>query len=283
MFKYENTYYHIRYIKYRGIFGTLIRIFLIFIFSKITNTKILWTCHNIFEHNIPNKNFNSYILKIISGISHKIIVFHYNLLDYLPHKHHNKTIVANFGDFRNFYDDFEESNNEFLDLYNNWKVNQNIKNIDLIYISSARKSALEKLISALNKTDLNAVIIAPKINLSVTISKNIFYYNKYVYKEIVQIFKSNRKIVGFIGHSNVSVPTSLYMFASFDIPILGYNFKPINTIINDFKIGKIVNDEDIQLEVNEIQKNMNFYKSNLKSFIKSNSWDKSAEKHLDIF
>ena len=104
-----------------------------------------------------------------------------------------------------------------------------------------------------------------------------------MFTKVVQIFKSNRKIVGFIGHSNVSVPTSLYMFASFDIPILGYNFKPINTIINDFKIGKIVNDEDIQLEVNEIKKNMNFYKSNLKSFIKSNSWDKSAEKHLDIF
>ena len=51
------------------------------------------------------------------GIHMEIIVFHYNLLDYLPHKHHNKTIVANFGDFRNFYDDFE-SNNEFLDLYN---------------------------------------------------------------------------------------------------------------------------------------------------------------------
>ena len=101
------------------------------------------------------------------------------------------------------------------------------------------------------------------------------------YKKIVQIFKSNRKIVGFIGHSNVSVPTSLYV-ASFDIPILGYNFKPINTIINDTKIGKIVNDEDIQLEVND-QKNMNFYKSNLKVLLNLTVWDKSAEKHLDIF
>ena len=79
-----------------------------------------------------------------------------------------------------FYDDFE-INNEFLDLYNNWKVNQNVQNIDLIYISSARKDARKAYIT-LNKTDLNTVIIAPKINLSVTISKNIFYYNKYVYK-----------------------------------------------------------------------------------------------------
>ena len=57
----KKSYYHIRYIKYRGYLLTPLLILVVYFLSKLSRSKIIWTCHNIYEHKIPSKKFNNFL------------------------------------------------------------------------------------------------------------------------------------------------------------------------------------------------------------------------------
>ena len=281
----KNTYYHIRYIKYRGIFLTFFRLFIVWLVSSISNTKIVWTCHNIYEHKIPYRYLNKLLVNFLSLVSYRIIVFHDDLVTFFPNKIKNKIIVANFGDFKEHFDNLTEQNNSFTLKYNQWKQSNSIKKLDLIYISAAKKNGLNELVKNIKNTNLTTLIIAPEIEFELDCKnyKNIFFYNNFVKKEIAEILKNNDGAIGLIGHNNISVPTSIYMFASYKIPVIGLDYKPINSIINENKIGLILKNNDIINTVDKICSNYLFYQENLNRFLKINNWEKSTIKHKKLF
>ena len=279
--------YHIRYIKYSNLQSSLFRILLIFFVSKLSHSKILWTCHNIKEHNISSEFANKLLRNLICRISYKIIVFHGDLISYLPSFVRTKTTVASFGDFKDFIKSNDSENIDFQLKYADWLQENNIKFPDLITISAAKRSDLEYLINNLNGSQLSSLLIAPKRELKSDILKSnskILYYNQgFVRKEVYGLLNGSKSI-GFIGHKNISVPTSIYMFASFGIPVIGLNFKPVSSIINKYGIGEVWHDgdsiEDLVKKINEERKK---YVANCNKFLSENSWESSAKIHEEIF
>ena len=77
-------YYHIRYLKNGNPIKVWIRYFTIWLVCRITNTAIVWSCHNIQEHTINSSRQNSGLRWFISAISKNIIVLHPAMSDWLP-------------------------------------------------------------------------------------------------------------------------------------------------------------------------------------------------------
>ena len=278
------SYYHIRYIKYKGLILTFPRLLFIYCIAKISKTKIIWTCHNIYEHKIPFKLFNKFLVYFLASISYKIIVFHKDLSAYLPNKVQNKIIVASFGNFKNHFKGLNKKNTVFTKEYNNWIEKNNILQLDFIYISAAKKSNLNHLINSVKNTDLKTLIIAPNIDLNTNIEvyQNIFFYNDFVSEEIDEILTKNNHAIGFIGHNNISVPTSIYMFASYRIPMIGLDYSPVNSILTDNEIGLITKEDDFDLVTKKIKSNYLFYQKNLDKFLELNSWENSSFEHKKL-
>lgn len=278
------SYYHIRYIKYKGLILTFPRLLFLYCVAKLSQTKIIWTCHNIYEHKIPFKIFNKFLVYFVSSISNKIIVFHKDLSSHLPNKVKNKIVVASFGNFKSHFKGLNKKNDVFAKKYNNWITNNNISHLDFIYISAAKKSNINYLINSVKNTDLKTLIIAPNIDLNrnIEVYKNIFFYNDFVSKEIDEILTKNNHAIGFIGHHNISVPTSIYMFASYRIPMIGLDYSPVNSILIDNEIGLIAKEDNFDILTKKIKSNYSFYQKNLDKFLKINSWEQSSTEHKKL-
>ena len=282
---FKKSFYHIRYIKYRGPIITFVRLFMIYFLSKISGSKIIWSCHNVYEHKIPSKKINNILRYFISTIASDIIVFHEDLLKYLPKKSLNKTKVACFGDFKIFIENQKESNNDFNDKYQRWLKSKESSYPNIVSISAAKRNNLRLLVDGVKYTQINTLIIAP--NSEIEVSKevsNIYIYRNFVFSEVKNILNTKKNIVGFIGHENISVPTSIYMFASYQIPVIAFNIEPINSIVTKYQIGIIIqNAEELEIAYAKIIKNYDIHKRNTLNFIKDNSWEKSGLIHKEVF
>lgn len=281
----RKSYYHIRYIKYRGKIVTILRILIIVFAAKLSGSKIIWSCHNIYEHNFSSKKYNDFLRKILAKISYKIVVFHKDLISYLPKKSQHKVYVASFGNYKEFIEQQTEKNKEFQTQYKNWLLEQQIKAPDLVSISAAKNNRIDYFVSKLNNK-YNFLVVAPKVPFnSITKVKNLFIYNNsFVKAEIKDILNDSPKIIGVIGHDNISVPTSIYMFSSYRIPVIVLNVKPVNSIVNEFKIGGVF-DEEIPFEqlICKIRSNYSYYQQNCDTFTQKMSWENSAKVHKEVF
>jgi len=280
----NGSIYHIRYIKYRNLFHSILRYLIIFLICKMSHSKIIWTCHNIYEHKIKYKKINNILRYFISLISTEIIIFHKDLISFFPKQFHQKIHIACFGDFKGFLSQKKRKNDFFLKKYEGWI--SDVKEIHIISISAAKRNNINFLIQNSKTNKKNTLIIAPKISInkkSFNSNNNIFVYNNFVYSEIEDILNSNNNMIGFIGHNNNSVPTSIYMFASYGIPVIGLNISPINSIINENNIGKIVDNNSFNQQIELIQNNYQEYQTNCYKFIQINSWSKSSKIHRNIF
>ncbi|MDA8934597.1 hypothetical protein N9H03_01705 [Flavobacteriales bacterium] len=281
----RKSFYHIRYIKYRGKIITVLRYLIIALLAKLSGSKIIWSCHNIYEHNFSSKKYNDFIREFLAKISHKIVVFHKDLIAYLPDSSKHKVYIASFGNYREFIEQQTEQNKEFQKQHKNWLNQQNIKFPDLISISAAKNNNLNFFISKL-ADKYNFLVIAPKVPLNIiSKKKNIFIYNSsFVKAEIKEILNHSPKLIGIIGHDNISVPTSIYMFASFGIPVVVLNVNPVNSMVKEFSIGEVI-DENIHLDqlILRIQTNYSSYQENCIKFTRKMSWSNSADVHKEVF
>ena len=281
----RNCFYHIRYIKYRGKIFTILRILLVTCFSKVSGSKIIWTCHNIYEHNISSKRYNDFLRKILAQISYRIIVFHPDMKCYLPRFSRQKVFVASFGNYREFIDQQTEQNKEFQRLYRNWLGIQGIYYPDLISISSAKRNRIEYFLPHIEE-DYKLLVVAPNVTFnSMPDRNNLFIYtDSSVKAEIKDILTKSHDVIGLIGHDNISVPTSIYMYASYRIPVIVLNYQPVNSIVSEWKIGEVF-DESKALRnlIQMIRDNYGYYQDNCDLFLESMSWDKSAEVHSRVF
>ena len=157
----KKSFYHIRYIKYRGPIITFLKYIIIFIISKVSNSKIIWTCHNIYEHNIRSKNINYILRYFISKISSDIVVFHKDLIKYLPKSAKYKIHVASFGNFKSFIENQKKENIDFTFKYNAWLNKISILSPDIISISAAKKNNLKFLFNGVNDKNINCLVINP--------------------------------------------------------------------------------------------------------------------------
>lgn len=279
----SNTFYHIRYIKYRGKFLTIFRILLVTFFALITRTKIIWTCHNIYEHTFPSYKYNDFVRYIISLISFRIIVFHKDISCHFSDSFQKKIIVSSFGNFDDFLKNKHGIKKDFIKRFTDWKKQKKIEEPDIISVSAARLNNIELLIQGAIREKINTLVICPRISIK-TNEDNIFIFDDFVYREIDSILLNSRKLVGYVGHSNISVPTSIYMYASYGIPIIGLEKKPISSLIRDNKIGiTIDSSEEVMEALREIRENYNFFNKNCKKFILHNSWENAARSHQSIF
>ena len=280
----KKSFYHIRYIKYRGPIITSLKLLIIFVFCKFSQSKIIWTCHNIHEHNIKSKKINDILRYVISKISSDIIVFHKDLIKYLPKSALGKTHVASFGNFKEFTESKENENIDFKNNYRAWLNHLNISSPNIIFISAAKKNNLKLLIDGVTNKDINCLIINPKSTFDYKeFWNNIFFYNKFVYGNINNILNTKSKIIGYVGHDNISVPTSLYMYASYKIPIISINKEPLNTIINEYEIGIVVTkSNEIEVAYKSIIHNYDKYQNNISIFNEKNNWRNSAKIHNKI-
>ena len=72
------------------------------------------------------------------------------------------------------------------------------------------------------------------------------------------------------------------MFASYGIPMIGLDYKPVNSIIRDNEIGLIAKKDDFDLVTKKIKSNYLSYQKNLDKFLKLNSWEKSSLGHKKL-
>jgi glycosyltransferase involved in cell wall biosynthesis len=280
MFKLDKSIYHIRYIKYRGIFLTLVRLLTLIMFCRLTKTKILWSCHNLIEHNFPYVWVNKLVVFILSHGAHKIVVFDSFIKTKLPSVGNSKTHVACFGSLYEMLSEWDECNSDFKSKFELWdkETKLELKSPYIISISTAKRNNLDLLIRSTNYFHLKGVTFDTRS------TDNLFIYNeKFVKKEVFDLLRSQGMLVGYVGHNNISVPTSIYMFASFGIPILGVNIEPLASIILDNEIGLVVNDEeDLHKKYYIIKKNYDKYSNNCSDFINENTWCKSGLIHKKI-
>jgi hypothetical protein len=116
------------------------------------------------------------------------------------------------------------------------------------------------------------------------LSDNIFFYREFVNKEVYDILNLSKNIIGYVGHDNISVPTSIYMYATYNIPIIAYDVKPVNSIITKYELGiTIKHSNELENAYKTLIDNYEFYVKNLSFFLQENSWEKSALVHKEIF
>jgi hypothetical protein len=114
-------------------------------------------------------------------------------------------------------------------------------------------------------------------------TNNCLVIDEYVYDEVSDLLTTG-DIIGIVYMDNISVPTSIYMYASFGIPVIGFDCNPVNTIILENEIGEIFNNErDFGISLKKIKLNYSVYKEKTEEFILTSSWKKSASKHRSVF
>lgn len=285
----DEVCYHIRYIKFRGYFFTLIRIFLIILFSKVKGSKIIWSCHNVYEHSFPNKIYNDLVRWLLAISSSHVIVFHEDVLEFLPSVAKSKATVSNFGDYKGYIEQKHRVNKQFEIGYSDWLKKNCIDAPDIVSISSARLNNL-KVLKTLSVANIhNILIVAPGVDLQVFAGQdNVFPFNQSsVRSGISEILSSSNKIIGYIGHNNISVPTSVYMYASYGVPMLAINCPPVNSMFANYMLGVLVDvDDSVQAildSVNKIRRNYLEYSNGCFEFISKNSWNKAALDHEKVF
>jgi hypothetical protein len=218
-------------------------------------------------------------------MSSEIIVFHRDLIKYLPKNNQSKVHVASFGDFQEFFASQHAPNLEFDLNYKLWLKKRNILNPNIIFISTAKKNNLKLLFEAVSNNAINCLVINPKNkNDYGELSDNIFFYREFVNKEVYDILNLSKNIIGYVGHDNISVPTSIYMYATYNIPIIAYDVKPVNSIITKYELGiTIKHSNELENAYKTLIDNYEFYVKNLSFFLQENSWEKSALVHKEIF
>ena len=167
LFLKKNTYYHIRYIKFRGYIRTFFRLAIIYLIAKISGNKVIWSCHNIYEHNIPSTRYNDIIRNLLCKYVDNIIVFHRDILKYLPKRCHHKTTVASFGDFRDFIYSQTDINEKFQEKYTAWLTSLQVSQPAVISISAAKRNSLDLLFKVADLHRINVLAIAPNLGKKV--------------------------------------------------------------------------------------------------------------------
>lgn len=285
--RHTRYYFHIRYLKWRGYFFTLPYYLLVVSICKLRSVSIIYTCHNFWEHNYKSRMLNKSIRRLLVGSARDIIVLDENIgvkiqagREALARKIH----VVHFSDFSDFFESQVEVNLDFQNKYLVWLKKNNIKNPDVLLVSSAYRT-LEKFKPLLNNSKSKVLCIVPNLSSedAELNSEHVMIYKDYVKKEVRDLLKAPG-IVGLVGLDNGSVATSLYMFASYGIPCLVLEHEPMNSLILKYELGVLFKWTDsIDEKLAEIKSNFSKYKAGGQRLLNDHTWEKSNDVHRQIF
>lgn len=277
---------HLRYLIDYGYIKSFVLYVGLILLAKIFGLKVVWSCHNIYEHNNWSKQYNDLIRKTIFWLSDDVIVFHKSLIKYLPPKGCYKTHVACFGDYSAFLrGKVNERNYVFQQAYQKWCANRGIKGPDIVFIGDYKKAKGVDALLRFSKmySSINILIVAKGISEERSVPNVLTFGQSRVFFELHEILSSSR-VVGFVAHSNLSVPTAIHLYSSYGVPVIAANVDPLIDIVADSQIGVTFKNVECLVEsYNEVFNEYEFYREKSQAFNKEYTWEKSAKVHNSIF
>lgn len=261
--------------------------------AKINGTAIYWICHNVDKETDSHYPYLSKIRRnLLQSYSERIFVLDEILVPYAI-KAFPKAKVDNisFGTFEiknKDYDCIKEINDFIAENKSDRTIfglcigSINYKTIHFLEIPKLLQNAKDQGI------DLKLIVGGPisgylrqkhpEIFSYYTESKNIFFVDGFVkheeldIKEISFVFKSN---------TDLSVPLSYYTAAKANVPIMAIEDTFSAEIVIAYNLGEVVNKDYKNLS--QIIEKLNNTKYSYDSFLRKNSWDRTAlklKKHL---
>lgn len=281
------THLHLRYLINYGYVSTIVFYVSMIFLAKIKGVRVVWTCHNIYEHNTWHKRFNDVIRKIMVFLSDDIIVFHQSLIKYLGYTGRANLHVACFGDYKEFLElPTHSSNEDFTKGYSTWCKCQNIEYPDIVFVGDYKEAKNIDLLMKLAEVDesINILIVARGITSQKTHSNLFTFGRSFVYRELVDILHSG-PIIGYVGHDNLSIATSIYLYSSFGLPMIFIDSDPYLDIAKLYNCGSIFSDslESLLSAYYDVRSKYNVRSKGASKLIHENTWEKSALIHSKIF
>lgn len=261
---------HFRYLRIGfGPFAVL-RYVALLLAAIVSRTPVIWFMHNYDEHKAKSHLANKIIRRALWRVSARIFVFHPSILDYVPRRYHGKSRVLNFGPIAN--EIFQQSHADeaaFLEQYKAWS---GYRNIDLLVVSTARKTSYPSYVRHLGKT-MNVLVINALATEDYD-EDRVFLYKGYVYGQLRDVIEKNtRPMIALVFHENISVPTSIYSFAELGIPIITNDRIPNNAIVSSNGIGRAVSsNQDCMQAITDILADYQNYRDRCANFMTRQDW-----------
>lgn len=277
---------HLRYIQFHGYVTTVLLYGLLILVCKLRGARVVWTCHNTYEHDIPWLAFGDFMRWMLYTASSKVIVFHASLKNYLP-QNASKAVVANFGSYKDFILDPDlDAHPEFLQSFRTWLKKMNRTSVDLVFIGEYKgRKNIEMLVEfARRNVDVAVLVVAHKASSPENCPSNLMLHNdSKIFGELDEVLRGE-DVVGFVAHDNLSVPTTIHLYADYGVPILGLDIEPISSFINDYDCGVTFNDlESLEPAFRSIRCGRDRFRSGMQRLSSENTWGKSVEAHLQAF
>lgn len=262
----SKTIFHVRYLSK----GTWVKVMLKYIIGltvfRFLGGKIVFSLHNIGSHNLPTLK-GTLVRLTISSLASSIVVFDENMLQYMWRIHRHKTIVSSFGGI-SVEDLPREESPDYADGFRSWLELDTDTPIAL-YASSAKLHIdIDLMLSELREYRVVIVGLSGLDNLGNT---NLYIHDGQSFY-ITNYLLSNmpERIIGVLGSNNISVPTSLYLYVTYNLPLKLVGTNPImKLIVEKYKLSTDNTPEERAMGVN--------------LFFQDNSWKRFVNDHMTIF
>lgn len=130
--------------------------------------------------------------------------------------------------------------------------------------------------------DLSGLVIGAQLE-DRDCGPNVLLIREKVYAEVDTILRGDG-IVGYCPNDNVSVPTSIYTFAAYGIPLIGKDVSPVCDILGDSGVGGVYNSVDEMRDVYDgIKDDYAGYRTRCSALLAKDTWDASADVHRQVF
>lgn len=277
-------FYHLRYLNLDSIskYGFYL---VLPIFLKLRNIRLVWTVHNIEDHQAKNLWLNKFLNYYLVYTSYKSVVMHSYLKKKFPKRLRRKITIAHFGPLAP--EDVSTqlaSDQKNINLLNKF-IEKKAQSVVLFSISTASKNQAYKLSNYVSDECL-LVFVDPKgiFKNKICKSNNTLYIAEKVGTDFLNHLKKIRFSFGVVGHDNGSVATSVYLFATMKIPILALDYAPNSHIVEKNNIGYIYkNDNNLEDISSNLKINYEEYTMNTTKFTQKHSWKKTIKIHKKIF
>jgi hypothetical protein len=276
--------YHLRYLGLRSI-KEYILYFILPLMLKMRNINLVWTVHNIYDHDSSNTCMNNILNHHLYKHSSSIIILHDYLKKYIPKKYHYKLYVSSYGALPpNTLSKISNIDNDIITKVKKYLLGKKYEAV-IISISTARHNN-SYLLSKYLSDKICMIYVDPNSSFinKLLYSDNLLYINEYVGLNFMEYLQTIPNLIGLVGHTNISVATSLFMFSSMRVPILSLDYPPNSLIVKANRIGRVLdNNEILEQEIKKIVSEYNVYCINQESFLAINTWESASMSQLKAF
>lgn len=264
----------VRYLKLSSPFLGLVYYSLLVLCCKLMKKKILFFMHNFHEHTARNIWINDIVRDLMLKSASKVFVFDEQMQQVLPEYCLTKLEVLGFGPILSHL----KSKDDRLtsDQKNQLLTWLNRGDVDIISVTTARRSDLQSWLEIMPRR-LRVLVIDPNGNCRST-GPNVFVLHGHLYSSWSKISTSLTNSLGLLTHNNFSVPTSLYLFAELGLPVLASDVSPIREIVEREMIGVACKPCSIELALNKLNDDRQFFSANCREFSVRNSWNRSGSR-----